>query len=97
VDDLGFNINALLIILKYSLRIDTSELCVKAFNGQEALDKVMENVEANQGNYCNFDLIFMDCNMPFMDGYEATEKIREFLHSKGLKQPIISAVTGHTE
>ena len=35
--------------------------------------------------------------MPFMDGYEATGLIREFLHSEGLMQPIISAVTGHTE
>ena len=35
--------------------------------------------------------------MPFMDGYEATEKIREFLFDLGLPQPIIIAVTGHTE
>ena len=39
----------------------------------------------------------MDCQMPFMDGYEATDKIREFIHSQGAPQPIISAVTGHTE
>jgi len=43
----------------------------------------------------------MDCNMPFMDGYECSLKIREFLSSeKGLtifEQPIISAVTGHVE
>ena len=35
--------------------------------------------------------------MPFMDGYEATEKIREFLFDLGLPQPIIIAVTGHSE
>jgi CheY-like chemotaxis protein len=39
----------------------------------------------------------MDCNMPVMDGYEATSKIRAFIHNFGLAQPIISAVTGHTE
>ena len=39
----------------------------------------------------------MDCQMPFMDGYEATDNIREFIHSQEAPQPIISAVTGHTE
>ena len=32
-----------------------------------------------------------------MDGYESTGKIREYLFNKGIKQPIIIAVTGHTE
>ena len=35
--------------------------------------------------------------MPLMDGYEATVKIREFLDQKNLPQPIVSAVTGHSE
>jgi len=35
--------------------------------------------------------------MPFMDGYEATEEIREYLYRRKLKQPIIVAITGHTE
>ena len=35
--------------------------------------------------------------MPFMDGYESTERIRNFLFEQRLRQPIISAVTGHTE
>ena len=39
----------------------------------------------------------MDCNMPGMDGFETTLKIREYLHSLGAEQPIISAVTGHME
>lgn len=32
-----------------------------------------------------------------MDGYEATDKIREYLYNLGIEQPIITAVTGHTE
>ena len=32
-----------------------------------------------------------------MDGYQATKEIRKFFYKYQLKQPIISAVTGHTE
>ena len=35
--------------------------------------------------------------MPIMDGYEATDKIREFLYIQGIVQPLIVAVTGHSE
>ena len=35
--------------------------------------------------------------MPFVDGYEATSAIREYLHQQGLAQPIITAVTGHVD
>ena len=46
---------------------------------------------------CDFDVIFIDCNMPHLDGYQATMQIREYLYYKGLTQPIISAITGSTE
>lgn len=35
--------------------------------------------------------------MPYMDGYESTQRIRSYLFSLKLDQPIIVAVTGHTE
>jgi CheY-like chemotaxis protein len=35
--------------------------------------------------------------MPFMDGYQATSLIRNYLFQKGLEQPIITAVTGHVD
>jgi CheY-like chemotaxis protein len=35
--------------------------------------------------------------MPFMDGYDATTAIRDYLYTMNLEQPIISAVTGHVE
>ena len=44
-----------------------------------------------------YSLIFMDCNMPGMDGFETTQSIREYLYSENAPQPIISAVTGHME
>jgi CheY-like chemotaxis protein len=39
----------------------------------------------------------MDCNMPFIDGYETTQRIRQLLYDNNFMQPIISAVTGHDE
>jgi two-component system, sensor histidine kinase len=44
----------------------------------------------------HFDLVFMDCQMPFMDGYQATEEIRlnEFNSGSGKHIPII-ALTAH--
>ena len=56
---------------------------IMAKNGQEALDEVINNKE--------LDLVFMDINMPIMDGYEATKEIREIYDAKQL--PIV-AVSG---
>lgn len=42
----------------------------------------------------------MDCNMPFMDGYEASIQIRQAYQDANIsleKQPKIIAITGHIE
>ena len=69
VDDQLFNIQALEVFLEHVCHIDTEDICVRAFNGIQALHLMEENP-------CNFNLIFMDSNMPFMDGNEATMNIR---------------------
>jgi CheY-like chemotaxis protein len=54
----------------------TSDLAV---NGQEAVDMVMSN---------QYALVLMDCQMPVMDGFEATEQIRR--RETGRRTPIIA-------
>jgi len=90
-------LTALSIILKCKIKVDADSLCDLALSGQKALKLVADNVEANGGRKCDYGLILMDCNMPQMDGYEATDLIRRYLYERGLPQPVISAVTGHSE
>ncbi len=44
-----------------------------------------------------YDLIFMDCEMPEMDGFEATLKIRRFESDRGDAHVPIIALTAHVE
>ena len=54
-------------------------------NGRDALEALEKG---------SFDLVFMDVQMPEMDGLEATAAIRDKEKSSGLHQPII-ALTAH--
>ena len=56
-----------------------------AFNGKEALDKFGK---------AKYDLILMDVQMPIMDGFKATRKIRDIEKSTSTHTPII-AVTAN--
>jgi signal transduction histidine kinase/DNA-binding response OmpR family regulator len=63
-----------------------------AENGQLALDKHAES---------NFDVIFMDCQMPVLNGFEATAAIRDRERQSDRRTPIVAltanAVTGDRE
>jgi len=69
---------ASLMLKKFNIVVDIAN------NGQEAINKVCQN---------DYDLILMDCQMPVLDGYSATRKIRT-LDNKKKNIPII-AMTAH--
>ena len=64
-----------------------------AFNGQEAIDTFIQNSQEGK----NYELILMDCNMPLMDGYTATQEIRAIVEREDYYMPYIIAVTAHSE
>lgn len=74
---------ALTMLKKYGCDVSV------ATNGEEALAQLKEKEWA-------FDLIFMDCQMPVMDGYEATRAIRAIEAQKAPRphMPIV-ALTAH--
>ena len=69
---------ASLILTEFGFSLDTAE------NGKIAVEKVSSS---KPGDY---DAVLMDIQMPVMNGYEATKKIRELRDPKLAKIPIIA-------
>jgi CheY-like chemotaxis protein len=65
---------------KYNIVPDVAE------NGQLALDKLKQ---------CRYDLVFMDCHMPVMDGYTATQELRLFEARQHLPRQAVIALTAN--
>ena len=73
-----------LIVAKYLKQL-AEELDI-AENGALALEKFQQK---------HYDAILMDMQMPVMDGYTATRKIRQFERERGLRPTPIIALTAH--
>ncbi|OAB55480.1 hypothetical protein AY600_08700 [Phormidium willei BDU 130791] len=54
-------------------------------NGQEALDQLQEQP---------FDIVLMDCQMPVLDGYRATQRLRSW-ESEGDRHTVVVGLTAH--
>ncbi len=63
------------LLNEYGFQVDTAE------NGAEAVEKVKNSAPGE------YDLVLMDVQMPVMNGYEATEKIR------ALDDPALAGIT----
>ena len=83
VDDDNFNLQYLGRILD----MDKHEY-LKAHNGKKA-------VEVYKEHWKEIALVLMDCQMPIMDGYEATQEMRKFQNLKRIPKVKILGVTGN--
>eukprot|EP01016_Furgasonia_blochmanni_P007913 TRINITY_DN13174_c0_g1_i1.p1 TRINITY_DN13174_c0_g1~~TRINITY_DN13174_c0_g1_i1.p1 ORF type:complete len:637 (-),score=101.53 TRINITY_DN13174_c0_g1_i1:162-2072(-) len=89
VDDTVFNIEVLENYLRHE-----SVIISRAFNGQEAVKEVRKR-GASLGH--QFALIFMDCNMPILDGYEATTILKTLMREGEIPDIPIIGVSAYFE
>jgi len=88
VDDNAFNV---LIARKLIEKINMNAVCV--YNGEEAIT-LAQKLHSERKSLC---MIFMDCMMPFMDGYEATRRLRTLMRNKELPYIPIIALSARDE
>jgi len=87
VDDNPFNI----MIAKHF--VEQLNYCVEsALNGQEAIEKIKALSKKSQ----SYKAILMDCQMPVMDGFEATKVIKDMFTKGEIQFEYIIALTANS-
>lgn len=67
---------------------------IRAINGKEAYELVKQDIKSQRNEIC---LVLMDCNMPVMDGFQASLKIQSFCRKmKREKMPILAVTANAT-
>lgn len=87
VDDDEIN---LLVETSYIKKLGFTILSV-ARNGEEAIIHIKE--AASKGEF--FDIIFMDCNMPVMDGFDATKILTTMIENETIPNLAVIACTAN--
>jgi len=86
VDDNIFNLQvAKQLVEEQGFQVKT------AYNGEEAISVALKHESQGQ----RFKMIFMDCQMPVMDGFEATKKLKELMRSGQIGECPILALSAN--
>ncbi|CAD8066350.1 unnamed protein product [Paramecium primaurelia] len=86
VDDQAFNLLAFKILLQNLIpQVDV----IEAYNGQQAIIKLQE-----QQKSLNIKYVFMDLQMPILNGWQAAEKIRKMINNKEIDNIKLIALSG---
>ena len=94
IDDEPFNVISLQLSFSRLGIKGLGRLVDRAYNGLDGLNLAKDAFMRGKHIY---GLVITDISMPVMDGYEASQEIRDFYRQKNVPQPMIIACTGHVE
>jgi len=68
-----------------------------AYNGRDAIQKIVKSNDERCGANCQkFHVVFMDCSMPVMDGFESTRQLKRRIKGQELQSITVIGCTAFT-